>query len=56
MGKGLDPGTGEIKVPEEGGRGNAKIWPTFWRNIDVAVGREWRGGDIEDFLVEDPWS
>lgn len=47
-------GTGEIDVPECLGVDDAEVWPAFGGDVDVACGREGRGGDPEDFLFKDP--
>jgi len=56
VGKGFDPGAGEVDVPERGGVEDPEVLATFGGDVDVARGGEGRGGDPEDFLLEDPFN
>ena len=50
----LDPGAGEVQVPELRGRRDAKVRAAFRRDVDVPRGREWSSGNVKDVLSKDP--
>lgn len=67
MAGGLDPRAREIQVPEladddllaissglldQAEKGAAFVTDALGRDVDVSVARQWRRGDVEEFLLQ----